>query len=120
MHIRTTTTTTAAAITAGILLLVGCSSNDDGAEPTTPKHSTAAPTAAPLSKAQIVSRCITALVDQAAEDPSSDVGADRPKACAQLDDSQYADAVLKATQQANAAGRGELRDEIDKVTGSTG
>ncbi|NEW74987.1 hypothetical protein [Streptomyces rhizosphaericus] len=113
MHIRTT----AAAIAVGALLLVGCSSgSDDKTEPTTPKHSAGAPSKAPLSKAQIASRCITALVDQATQDPSSDIGAVRPKACAHLDDSEYADATLKATQRVNKAARDGLKDCLDDAS----
>ncbi|MFD8866040.1 hypothetical protein ACFV1F_16975 [Streptomyces sp. NPDC059590] len=119
MRIRTTA---AAVITAG-LLLTGCSSSDEtNDKPSKPTHTTTAPTTAPakLSKAEITSRCVDALVDQAADDPSSDVGATRPEKCAQLDDSEYADAVLDATQQANQAGRDQLQDEIDEAIGGAG
>ncbi|MFI0768600.1 hypothetical protein ACH4TQ_27490 [Streptomyces sp. NPDC021218] len=117
MRIRTTA---AAVITAG-LLLTGCSSSDDGNDkPSKPTATTAAPTKTPLSKAESARHCITALVDQAAEAPSGEVGTVRPKACTQMDDSEYADAVLDATQQANQAGRDQLQDEIDKATGGAG
>ncbi|MBL1115415.1 hypothetical protein JK364_23885 [Streptomyces sp. 110] len=117
MHVRTIA---GAALAVG-LLLTGCSNNGDGNDkPSTPKHSTVAPTRAALSKTEVARRCITALVQQATEDASADVGATRPRACAQLGDGEYADAILKATQQANAAGRGELQDKLDEVTGHTG
>lgn len=117
MRIRTTAA--AATITAA-LLLTGCSSSDDGNDK--PTHATTAPTTAPakLSKAEVTQRCITALVDQAVDDLSSEVGATRPEECAQLDDSEYANAILDATQQANQAGRDQLQDDVDAGTGGAG
>lgn len=112
MRIRTTA---AAVITAG-LLLTGCSSSDDGKdEPSKPTHATTAATTAPakLSNAEIASRCVDALVDEATDDPTGEVGATRPEACEPLDDSEYADAVLDATQQANEAARDSLGDCLD-------
>lgn len=113
MRIRTTAA--AATITAG-LLLTGCSNSDDSNDtPSKPASTTTAPTTAPAkpSNAEITSRCVDALVDQATDDPTGDVGATRPKACAQLDDSEYADAVLDATQKANEAARDSLGDCLD-------
>ncbi|MGW3428908.1 hypothetical protein ACWDHW_13270 [Streptomyces melanosporofaciens] len=112
MHIRTTA---AAVITAG-LLLTGCSSSEESNDkPSKPTHSATAATTAPakLSNAEIASRCVDALVDEATDDPTGDVGATRPKACKPLDDSEYADAVLGATQQANEAARDSLGDCLD-------
>ncbi|WP_063731082.1 hypothetical protein [Streptomyces sp. RTd22] len=117
MHVRTT----AVAVLAVGLLLTGCSSNDDKPEPATPNHTSAAPTKPTLSKAETARRCITALVDQVTEDQSGEVGAVRPKACAQLGDSEYAEAILKATQRVNQAAQDDLQDRIDEATGgSTG
>ncbi|MDW6058045.1 hypothetical protein SAZ11_08080 [Streptomyces sp. FXJ1.4098] len=117
MRIRTTA---AAVITAG-LLLTGCSSSADGNDKPS-KPSTATPTTGPMkfNRSEASRRCVDALVDQATEDPSSEVGATRPEECAQLDDSEYADATLEATSRANRAGRIELQDDVDVGTGSAG
>ncbi|MEU9792909.1 hypothetical protein AB0E27_20165 [Streptomyces sparsogenes] len=118
MRIRTTVA--AVAITAA-LLLTGCSSSDDATDkPSKPTHSTATTGPMKFNRSEAARRCVDALVDQAADDPSSEVGTTRPKACAPLDDSEYADAILEATSRANRAGQIELQDDIDAGTGGAG